>query len=126
VPHDCNPSDSGGRNQDDHSSKPILGKQFAWPYPKKKNHKKRTGGLAQDVGPEFKPQYHTHTYTNSNNTFHRNRKTILKFIGKHRNSWRAKNSPEWKQQCWRYNTWFQITLLSHAKKNSMVLAQINT
>jgi hypothetical protein len=29
VPHDCNPSDSGGRNQDDHSSKPILGKQFA-------------------------------------------------------------------------------------------------
>jgi hypothetical protein len=25
---------------------------------KKQNHKKRAGGVAQGVGPEFKPQYH--------------------------------------------------------------------
>jgi hypothetical protein len=27
------------------------------PYLEKTHHKKRTGGVAQDVGPEFKPQY---------------------------------------------------------------------
>jgi hypothetical protein len=27
---------------------------------KKKAHKKRAGGVAQGVGPEFKPQYDTH------------------------------------------------------------------
>jgi hypothetical protein len=27
-------------------------------YLKKTHHKKRVGGVAQDVGPEFKPQYH--------------------------------------------------------------------
>jgi hypothetical protein len=27
-------------------------------YQKKKPSQKRTGGLAQGVGPEFKPQYH--------------------------------------------------------------------
>jgi hypothetical protein len=25
---------------------------------RKKNHKKRAGGMAQGIGPEFKPQYH--------------------------------------------------------------------
>jgi hypothetical protein len=28
------------------------------PYLEKTPHKKRTGGVAQGVGPEFKPQYH--------------------------------------------------------------------
>jgi hypothetical protein len=27
------------------------------PYLKKKNSQKKAGGVAQDVGPEFKPQY---------------------------------------------------------------------
>jgi hypothetical protein len=28
------------------------------PYFKKTHYKKRAGGVAQGVGPEFKPQYH--------------------------------------------------------------------
>jgi hypothetical protein len=28
--------------------------------PLQKKSQKRAGGVAQDVGPEFKPQYHTH------------------------------------------------------------------
>jgi hypothetical protein len=28
------------------------------PYLEKTHYKKRAGGVAQDVGPEFKPQYH--------------------------------------------------------------------
>jgi hypothetical protein len=43
----------GGRNQDC-SSKPTLSQKKK----KKITHKKkRVGGVAQDVGPEFKPQY---------------------------------------------------------------------
>jgi hypothetical protein len=45
--HDYNPSYSGGRDQEDHGSKPV------W---KKKNHKNRAGEVARYVGPEFKPQ----------------------------------------------------------------------
>jgi hypothetical protein len=29
------------------------------PYLKKQPSQRRAGGMAQDVGPEFKPQYHT-------------------------------------------------------------------
>jgi hypothetical protein len=36
----CNPSYSDGRDQEDHSSKPALGKQFERPYLEKQNHKK--------------------------------------------------------------------------------------
>jgi hypothetical protein len=59
VAHACNPSYSGGRDQEDVGLKP-LGKQFIMrPYLKKKTlHKNRAGGMAQGVGPEFKPQYH--------------------------------------------------------------------
>jgi hypothetical protein len=32
-------------------------KQFSRPYLKKTHPKKRAGGVAQGVGPEFKPQY---------------------------------------------------------------------
>jgi hypothetical protein len=49
VAHTCNPSYSGGRDQKDHSSKPARAN--------KKNITKWTGGVAQDIGPEFKPQY---------------------------------------------------------------------
>jgi hypothetical protein len=53
MSHTCNPSNSGGKDQEDRSSKP------AWPYLKKPfthTHKK-AGGVAQSVGPEFKHQY---------------------------------------------------------------------
>jgi hypothetical protein len=49
VAHTCNPSYSGGRDQEDHSLKRL--------YLKKTLHKKRGGGVAQGVGLEFKPQY---------------------------------------------------------------------
>jgi hypothetical protein len=41
VVHTCNPSYSGGRDQEDCGLKPA-----------------GTGGVAQGVGPEFKPQCH--------------------------------------------------------------------
>jgi hypothetical protein len=37
--------------------KAHLRKKFVRPYHEKKNHKKRAGGVAQGVGPEFKTQY---------------------------------------------------------------------
>jgi hypothetical protein len=55
VAHACNPSYSGGRDQEDCGSK--LGKQFARPYLDKNPSQKRAGRGAQGVGPEFKPQY---------------------------------------------------------------------
>jgi hypothetical protein len=42
--------------QEDHSSKPALGKQFTRPYLKKTPSQKRSGGVAQGVDPEFKSQ----------------------------------------------------------------------
>jgi hypothetical protein len=51
IIHSCNPSYSGGRNQEDHgSSQPG---QTVQKHPSQKG----AGGLAQGVGPEFKPQY---------------------------------------------------------------------
>jgi hypothetical protein len=35
VPHACNPSYSRGRDQEDHGSKPALGKKFTKPYLKR-------------------------------------------------------------------------------------------
>jgi hypothetical protein len=58
VAHTCNPSYSGGRDQKDHGLKPAPGKWFMRPYLEKKPLTKRAGGVAQGVGPEFKPQYH--------------------------------------------------------------------
>jgi hypothetical protein len=55
--HTCNPSYSGGRNQEDHGSKPAQGNSLRDPITKKKSQK-RPGGVAQEVDPEFKPQYH--------------------------------------------------------------------
>jgi hypothetical protein len=52
VAHACNPSYSGG--QEDQVSK----KQFVRPYLEKILHKERAGEVAQGEGPEFKPPYH--------------------------------------------------------------------
>jgi hypothetical protein len=57
VAHVYNPSYSGGRNQEDRGSKPAWANTLQDPILKKTHHKKRSGGVAQDVGPEFKSQY---------------------------------------------------------------------
>jgi hypothetical protein len=52
MAHFCNPSYSGGRDQEYHSSKTagqIIGE--------KNPSQKGAGGVTQGVGPEFKPQY---------------------------------------------------------------------
>jgi hypothetical protein len=54
VAHACNPRYSGGRDQEDHNSRPAWANSL--PDPISKTHiTKRTGRVAQ--GPEFKPQY---------------------------------------------------------------------
>jgi hypothetical protein len=53
----CNPSYSGGRDQEDHSSKPAQANSWQDPILKIPNTK-RAGRVTQSVGPEFKPQYH--------------------------------------------------------------------
>jgi hypothetical protein len=50
--HTCNPSYSGGRDQEDHGSKPALENNLPDPV-----SKKRAGGAAEGVGPEFKSWY---------------------------------------------------------------------
>jgi hypothetical protein len=64
VAHTCNPSYSGGRGQKDQSSNPAQANSFRDPTLKYPSQKKGAGGVAQGVGPEFKPQYskNTHTY----------------------------------------------------------------
>jgi hypothetical protein len=57
VAHTCNPSYSGGRDQEDHGSKPAQAKSSQDLLKKKTFTKKRVCGVAQGVGPEFKPQY---------------------------------------------------------------------
>jgi hypothetical protein len=52
----CNPSYSGGRDQEDRSSKPAWANSSQDPISKVPNTK-RAGGVARGVGPEFKPQY---------------------------------------------------------------------
>jgi hypothetical protein len=53
VAHACNPSYSGGRDQENCSSKPALQETLT----QKILHKNRAVGEAQGEGPEFKPQY---------------------------------------------------------------------
>jgi hypothetical protein len=52
-----NPRDSRGRDQEDHSSKPAWANNLLNPILTTPITKKRAGGVAQGVGPEFKPQY---------------------------------------------------------------------
>jgi hypothetical protein len=54
--HACNPNYSGGRDHEDHSSKPA-GQIVRETLSQKHPSQKRAGGVAQGVGPEFKPQY---------------------------------------------------------------------
>jgi mRNA-degrading endonuclease RelE of RelBE toxin-antitoxin system len=58
VAHTCNPSYSGGRDQEDRCLKPPQANSSARFYLEKTLHKNRAGGVAQSEGPEFKPQYH--------------------------------------------------------------------
>jgi hypothetical protein len=56
VVHTCNPSYSGGRDQENRSSKPAQANSLRDPISKNPSPK-RAGGVVQGVGPEFKPQY---------------------------------------------------------------------
>jgi hypothetical protein len=53
VAHDCNPSYSGGRDQEDDGSKPAWANSLRDPILKKTHHNKRACG----EGPKFKHQY---------------------------------------------------------------------
>jgi hypothetical protein len=57
VAHACNPSYSGGRDQEDGCSNPVQANS-SWDPISKKPSQKRAGGVAQDESPEFKSQYH--------------------------------------------------------------------
>jgi hypothetical protein len=61
VAQACNPSYSGGRDQEECSSKLAQANSWWTPIVKKTHHQKWAGGVAQGVGPEFKPQYHKNT-----------------------------------------------------------------
>jgi hypothetical protein len=56
VTHAYNPSYSGGQDQEDCGSKPAWANSLRDPILKIPNAK-RAGGVAQDVGPKFKPRY---------------------------------------------------------------------
>jgi hypothetical protein len=59
VAHAGNPSYSAARDQEDCGLKPTQANGTCRPYLEKPHDKKkRAGGVAQGVGPEFKPQYH--------------------------------------------------------------------
>jgi hypothetical protein len=59
VAHACNPSYSGGRDQEYRNLRPAQANGLKGPILKKKNPShKRASGKAQGEGPEFKPQYH--------------------------------------------------------------------
>jgi hypothetical protein len=56
VAHTCNPSYTGGREEEDCSSKPAQANSSERTYFKTTLHKK-AGRVAEGVSPEFKPQY---------------------------------------------------------------------
>jgi hypothetical protein len=62
VAHACNPSYLGGRDQEDHSSKPAWANSSQDPILKK--HITKKGWWS---GPEFKPQYCKINNNNNNN-----------------------------------------------------------
>jgi hypothetical protein len=57
MAHACNPSYSGGRDQEDRGSKPACANSSGDPFLKKTHHEKGAGGVAPGVGLEFKSQY---------------------------------------------------------------------
>jgi hypothetical protein len=56
VAHGCNLSHSGGRDQEDHSSKLVWANSLQNPVSKKPSQK-RADRMAHGIDPEFKPQY---------------------------------------------------------------------
>jgi hypothetical protein len=62
VAHICNPGYSGGRDQEDHSSKSAQANSSWDPISTKSYYKKNWagGGVAQGEGPEFKSSTTTH------------------------------------------------------------------
>jgi hypothetical protein len=52
-----NPSYSEGRGHEDYSSKPVLANSLEDPISRKTHHTNKACGVAQGVGPEFKPKY---------------------------------------------------------------------
>jgi hypothetical protein len=58
VAQSCHPRYSGGRDHEDHDSKPSQGTSSARLYLKNTLHKNRAHGVAQGESPEFKPQFH--------------------------------------------------------------------
>jgi hypothetical protein len=65
VAYTCNPRYSGGRDQEDCGSKSAQANSLRDPILKNPFPRKKGCGMTQDGGPEFKPQYHTHTKRNS-------------------------------------------------------------
>jgi hypothetical protein len=61
VAYAYNPSYSGGRDQEDYGSKAAWENSLPDPILKIPHHKKSAGGVAQGIGPEFKPQHHKKT-----------------------------------------------------------------
>jgi hypothetical protein len=78
VAHTYNPSYSGGRDQEDLSSKPAQANSSR-DLSRKTLHKNRTGGVVQGEGPEFKPQKKTATTTKKNPADDFLGKTVTKF-----------------------------------------------
>jgi hypothetical protein len=78
VAHACNPSYSGGRDQEDHDSKPAWAKSSQDPI-LKKPITKRGWWRAQGVDPDFKPHYHkkTQNQNQKNNHHHKTISTII-------------------------------------------------
>jgi hypothetical protein len=58
VAHTYNPSYSGGKDEEDWGSKAGQANSSRDPISKKNPSQKRAGGVAQGIGPEFKPQYY--------------------------------------------------------------------
>jgi hypothetical protein len=57
LAHARNPSYSGGTDQEDRGSNPAWAYSLRDAILKKSPSQKRTGGVAQGVGPKFKSQY---------------------------------------------------------------------
>jgi hypothetical protein len=55
MAHACNSGFSGGRDQEDHSSK-LAWANSSWGPISKNSSPNRAGRVAQGVGPDFKPQ----------------------------------------------------------------------
>jgi hypothetical protein len=66
VAHACNPSYSGGGDQEDRGLKPVPANTLQDPISNIPNTPKRAGRVAQGIGPEFKPQGHIYIKKKSN------------------------------------------------------------